>query len=117
MKIATIAATFIVLVLVVTMIVAKPNIETTRFELWIPAVTRDNIEIKVRIFGSYDKEIPVISERARVMTIVREKFAAIDYDEIPIRKLRIMFRDELKEAEERGIYIDSLSIVRVDRKK
>jgi effector-binding domain-containing protein len=115
MRIVTIAVGFIVLVaaLVLTVSSVKSEVDTVRFEVKTQVFTRDDVQIEVRVFGSYEKDISVRNERNKLFDILREKFGAIDYNEIP-KKVKLMFRDELNAAEERGIKVDSISYVKIE---
>ena len=114
MRIVAIGAGFIALVLAITIAASFTEArETVRFESIIPVHTQDGVLIRVRVIGSFVKTHQVAAERTRLVKALRSKFAEIMYADIP-KKLKLLFREELETAEDRGIYIDSLSQSKVE---
>ena len=113
----TVAAVTAILFFIIGSIITaqiKADPTTVRFETRFSATTLDNVELEVRIIGWYSKDIDLSKEYKNVVTIVNGKFSLLNYDELPLQKLRVLFREELEDAKRRGITIDSFSISRKD---
>lgn len=112
MKKAAIITASIALLLSIVMVAtytAEPDIAKTRFDSVFSATTLDNVELKVRLIGSYSTKVWNGAEEFVVVfsSEVREKLASINYADIPT-KIKLLFAETLGELEDAGAKIDSM---------
>ena len=90
--------------------------DKTRFEALLPVTTMDNIELEVRMFGSYSTNVWV--DKHGFLEIfqheIMDEFKSINYKNIP-KKVKPMFRDTLRQLERAGVDFDSISQSRKDK--
>ena len=82
---------------------------TSRFEVLFGATTQDEVELTVRLLGSYETEKWSGSGEflKEFKETVRRELKTVDDADIP-KKVKLLFQKELKALKDTGVNVDSI---------
>ena len=115
-RILALAAAFTGIIAAIAMVIslASTPIETTRFEVFFPVVTQDQVTLLIRVFGDLDQ--PAESQTSKLGLTglkhdIRVALVYTQYKDVQDSKLKLFLRPQVNTAARHGISIDSISYV------